>query len=81
MVDQMTFLMMDVIGEKQKNGCAIIPALIHSEGKLVWNFDITKGDSKELVDVGNEYLEMFQSLEERQDQVHNSHALPDHVLS
>ncbi len=81
MVDQMTFLMMDVIGEKQKNGCAIVPALIHSEGELVWNFDITEGDCKELVDAVNEYLEMFQSLEERQAQLQNSHALPDHVLS
>lgn len=81
MVDQMTFLMMDVIGEKQKNGSAIIPALIHSEGKLVWNFDITEEDCKELVDAVNEYLEMFQSLEERQAQLQNSHALPDHVLS
>lgn len=81
MVDQMIFLMMDVIGEKQKNGSAIIPALIHSEGKLVWNFEITEEDCKELVDAVNEYLEMFQSLEERQAQIQNSHALPDHVLS
>ena len=35
MVDQMLFLMMDAIGEKQVKGCAIILALIHSEGKLV----------------------------------------------
>lgn len=81
MVDQMIFLMMDVIGEKQKNGSATIPALIHSEGKLVWNFDITEEDCKELVDAVNEYLEMFQSLEERQAQIQNSHALPDHALS
>ncbi len=81
MVDQMIFLMMDVIGEKQKNGSAIIPALIHSEGKLVWNFEIIEEDCKELVDAVNEYLEMFQSLEERQAQIQNSHALPDHVLS
>lgn len=31
MVDQMIFLMMDVIGEKQKNGSAIIPAFIQKE--------------------------------------------------
>ncbi|MBS6953759.1 MAG: hypothetical protein KH230_11060 [Enterocloster asparagiformis] len=81
MVDQMIFLMMDVIGEKQKNGSATILALIHSEGKLVWNFDITEEDCKKLVDAVNEYLEMFQSLEERQAQIQNSYALPDHVLS
>ncbi|WP_180994580.1 hypothetical protein [Clostridium sp. chh4-2] len=80
MVDQITFLMMDVIGKNQKNDSAIIPALIHSEGKLVWNFDITEEDRKELVDAVNEYLGMFQSLEERQAQLQNSHALPDHVL-
>lgn len=77
----MLFLMMDAIGEKQVKGCAIILALIHSEGKLVQNFDITEGDSKELVDVGNEYLEMFQSLEERQAQVQNNYVLPDNILS
>ena len=76
----MTFLMMDVIGEKQKNGCAIIPALIQKEnwyGILI----LQKRTAKNWWMQSIEYLGMFQSLEERQAQVQNNYVLPDNILS
>lgn len=82
-VDQMTFLMSDVIGVKQSNKKSVIPSFSVCEGAISWNCRLTEDDRKKLAESVNGYLEMFQSMEEKQTQDQNleAGALPGNIIS
>ena len=82
-VDQMTFLMSDVIGMKRQDKKNVIPGFSVCNGSTSWNCRITEEDRKKLVEAVNGYLEMFQSVEEKQTQDQNlgTGALPGNILS
>ena len=82
-VDQMTFLMSDVIGLKRSNKKRVIPSFSVSGGAIFWNCRITEDDRKKLSEAVNGYLEMFQNMEEMQTQDQNMEtgALPSNIIS
>ena len=82
-VDQMTFLMSDVIGLKRSDKKRVIPSFSVSGGAITWNCRITEDDRKKLAEAVNGYLEMFQSVEEKQTEDQNLEVgvLPGNIIS